>query len=128
MHTFKWTGVGISISTGVAPSAVRTTPPKATQPKRKSNTSATDIGGPSRGGRKERDPNWNMMEMLALVRAKRKEFMEDLEVDDPRTLMQSEGSKWERIALFVNVADGLTCYRSPDACKYKWQTLLPDYK
>jgi hypothetical protein len=37
--------------------------------------------------RKERDPNWNRLEMVALVRAKRAEFMDELEADDPRVLM-----------------------------------------
>ena len=28
----------------------------------------------------------------------------------------------------MNVGDGIACYRSPEACKYKWQTLLSEYK
>ena len=60
------------------------------------------------------------MEMLDLVCLKRQEFLEELEADDLRTLMTMEGSYWERIALSVNVAEGLTCYCSPKACKYKW--------
>jgi hypothetical protein len=78
--------------------------------------------------RKERDPNWSRQEILALVRAKRVEFVEELEVDDPRELMSSEMTKWDRIALSVNAAPGIVCYRSAEACKYKWQVLLPDYK
>jgi hypothetical protein len=68
------------------------------------------------------------MEMLALVRAKRTEFIEELEADDPRLLMNTEKTKWERISLAVSSTDGVQCYRSVEACKYKWQTLLPDYK
>jgi hypothetical protein len=55
-------------------------------------------------GRKERDPNWSRLEMLALVRAKRAEFMDELQVDDQRELMSTEGTKWERVSLSVNTA------------------------
>jgi hypothetical protein len=43
--------------------------------------------------RKERDPNWNRLEMLALVRAKRAEFIDELQVDDPRELMNTDVTK-----------------------------------
>jgi hypothetical protein len=66
--------------------------------------------------------------MLALVRAKHSEFLEELHSDDPRTLMTSEGTRWERVSAIVNLADGVSCYRSSEGCKYKWQQLLPDYK
>jgi hypothetical protein len=66
--------------------------------------------------------------MLALVHAKHSEFIEDLQVDDPRVLKQTKGSKWDRVSLSVNASAGISCYRSPDACKYKWQTLLLEYK
>ena len=66
--------------------------------------------------------------MLALVRAKRQEFLDELDVDDPRTLMTTKGSRWDRVVVSVNIGDGVTCYRSAKACKYKWQQLLPDYK
>jgi hypothetical protein len=84
-------------------------------------------GQPSRA-RKERDPNWNRLEMIALVCAKRAEFMEELQVDDPRELMSSEMTKWERVSLHVNTALGITYFKSIEACKYKWQTLLSNYK
>jgi hypothetical protein len=66
--------------------------------------------------------------MLALVRAKRVEFMEELEADDPRLLMNSEMTKWERISISVSAAEGIEYRRTAEACKYKWQTLMPDYK
>ena len=68
------------------------------------------------------------MEMLALVCAKCQEFLDELDVDNPRTLITIEGSRWHRIVVFVNIADDVTCYRSPEAYKYKWQQLLPDHK
>ena len=58
--------------------------------------------------------------MLALVRAKRAEFIEELHIEDARQLMQTDGSKWEKVSMSVNAAYGISCYRSPDACKYKW--------
>ena len=77
---------------------------------------------------KKRDPNWSRVEMVALVQAKRAEFMDELEVDDPRDLMNPKISKWHKISVAVNSMQGISCYRSPEACKYKWQTLLPKYK
>jgi hypothetical protein len=42
--------------------------------------------------------------------------------------MTSEMTKWDKISLSVNTAPGISCYRIPEACKYKWHTLLPEYK
>jgi hypothetical protein len=58
-------------------------------------SSEGDVAVPAKP-RKERDPNWSRIEMLALVRAKRAEFIEELEADDPRQLMNPEMSKWEK--------------------------------
>jgi hypothetical protein len=66
--------------------------------------------------------------MLALVRAKRAKFIKKLEVDDPKELMNLEMNKWNKISVFVNVDQGINYYRSPEACKYKWKTLLLEYK
>jgi hypothetical protein len=63
-----------------------------------------------------------------LVRAKRTKFIAEIEVDDPRKLMSLEMTKWEKVSLSVNAGPRISCYRSPEACKYKWQTLLPKYK
>jgi hypothetical protein len=49
-------------------------------------------------------------------------------VDDPRLLMNSEMTKWERISIAVSSAEGIECTRIAEVCKYKWQTLMPDYK
>jgi hypothetical protein len=65
---------------------------------------------------------------MALVRAKRQEFLEELDIEDPRELMSSEMTKWEKVSLSLNRADGISCFRTAEACKYKWQQLLPDYK
>jgi hypothetical protein len=91
------------------------------------STGEAQGAGPSKT-RKERDPNWNCMEMISLVRAKRAEFMEELTVDDPRELMNTDMTKSERVSLSVNAGAGISCYRSPEACKYKWQTILHEYK
>ena len=52
--------------------------------------------------RKERDPNWSREEILALVEAKREEYLEEMEVLDARDLMATDISKWRRIAEKVN--------------------------
>ena len=97
--------------------------------KRKNPISKEDahVGGSTKK-KKERDPNWNRMEILALVQVKQEEFMEELQTDDPRELMNIDITKWERVSLLVNIGSGISYYRSPEACKYKWQTLLPNYK
>jgi hypothetical protein len=69
---------------------------------------------------KERDPNWNRLEMLTLVQAKRTELIAEIEVDDPHELMSPEMTKWEKVSLSVNAGPRISCYRSPKACKYKW--------
>ena len=86
-----------------------------------------DAGGPSKV-MKDKDPNWNKHEILALVRAKRAKFIQELECDDPRELMNLEMSKWKKILVSVNAGPRICCYRSLKACIYKWQTLLLKYK
>ena len=44
------------------------------------------------------------------------------------SVINLEKTKWDKVLLSVNTATGITCYRSPEACKYKWQTLLLEYK
>jgi hypothetical protein len=78
--------------------------------------------------RKERDPNWSRLKMMALVRAKYAEFMDELQSNDPREFMNSDVTQWKRVSLSMNAGPSITCYRSSEACKYKWQTLLPEYK
>ena len=68
------------------------------------------------------------MEILALVKAKCAKFMEELEADNPMLLMNSKMTKWERISVSVSATEWIECINSAKACKYKWQTLLPDYK
>jgi hypothetical protein len=42
--------------------------------------------------------------------------------------MNIEMSKWERVSLSMNAGTWISCYHSLEACKYKWQTLLLEYK
>jgi hypothetical protein len=91
-----------------------------------------NAAGPSRAVklRKERDPNWAFLEMMTLAAAKRDEFLNELDVVDQRELMDPESSKWERIASRVDatLAGQPHIYRSGPACKYKWQSMLQEYK
>lgn len=64
--------------------------------KRASSSSST--GEPSQKQQRNRGPNWSMHEMLALVNAKRDEFLEELDAVDGRDLMHSEVTKWTRIS------------------------------
>jgi hypothetical protein len=46
----------------------------------------------------------------------------------PYDLMNPKMRKWDKVSISMNLVVGITCYRSPEACKYKWQTLLLKYK
>lgn len=90
-----------------------------------------DVLGQSTKARKERASNWSALEVLDMVAAKRQEFLEDIEVEDARELMNPEHTRWGKVASKVNEAGILRGGHSPRdalACKYKWQTLLADYK
>jgi hypothetical protein len=69
-----------------------------------------------------------MHEMLALVSAKRDEFLEELDVIDGRDIMHSEATRWTRISEKV-MAPGLSShFRDGTTCKGKWHLILPDYR
>jgi hypothetical protein len=88
---------------------------------------AGDGARPSIKARKERASNWSALEILDMVAAKK----QDIEVEDARKLMRPEQSKWGKISTQVNEAGRLWWGHSPRdvvSCKYKWQTLLVDYK
>lgn len=78
--------------------------------------------------RKERDPNWVREEILALVEAKREEYIEELDIVDARDLIVTDVSKWTRIATKVSNTTGGDVTREGPACKHKWQSIMSDYK
>lgn len=79
--------------------------------------------------KKERDPNWSKAEILNLIEAKRQEHVAEMAVEDPRELMCPELGKWGKIAMILNAGKGEgDVERDRDACKYKWSTLLSDFK
>ena len=66
--------------------------------------------------------------MIALVDAKREEFLEELDVVDGRDLMDSEVTKWSRISDKIMASGFSMYYRDGMACKGKWHLILPDYR
>ena len=79
--------------------------------------------------KKERDPNWSKSEILCLIELKRQEYIDEMTVKDARELMCPELGKWGKIALKLNAAKGEgDVERGGEACKYKWNTLLSDFK
>ena len=50
-------------------------------------------GKSSQKARRDRRPNWSLNEMIALVDAKRDEFLQELDAIDGRNLMNSEVTK-----------------------------------
>ena len=95
--------------------------------KRKGNTSS-DCGGAPGRARKDRDPNWNKVEILDMVDCKDAKHLEELDIEDSHDIMQPETSKWTHIASKVNVAGNRAYHRHGATYKYKWQTLLSYYK
>lgn len=83
---------------------------------------------PSKKQRKERGPNWDAKEILALIDAKRRlQESEELHVDK-RHAMQPDSNKWHRISVDVNRTSGSSTPRDGPQCKSKWNQLIPDYK
>ena len=85
------------------------------------------IASPAKGpgplkSRKERALNSTLMEILDMVATKKQ---------DAKEFIFPEQTKWGKIAAVVNEArkfQGGHVERDGLACKYKWQTLLADYK
>ena len=66
--------------------------------------------------------------MIALVDAKREEFIEELDAIDGRDLMDSEVTKWSRISDKIMASGFSTHFRDDMVCKGKWHLILPDYR
>lgn len=84
----------------------------------------------SKRPRKERCPNWNVMEVKSLIEAKRDMLHEDMENNekDVRRSMASDRKRWQRISNHVMKAGFSSCLRDGPACKSKWNQLLPEFK
>jgi hypothetical protein len=76
-------------------------------------------GDSSQKARRDRRPNWSLNEMIALVDAKRDEFLEELDAIDGRDLMDSEVTKWNRISEKITASGFSTHFRDGMACKGK---------
>jgi hypothetical protein len=78
--------------------------------------------------RKDRQPNWSPLEMVALIAAKREQYFEELDVVNGHDLMNLDASKWVRISHLVMATGQSPCMRDGPACKAKWNQIIPDYK
>jgi hypothetical protein len=67
-------------------------------------------------------------EIPALIVAKRKMFLEELDTMDGRDLMNPNSSKWVRVLQHVMRLGFSPCLRDGLACKTKWKQLILDYK
>lgn len=83
---------------------------------------------PSKRARKDRGPNWQTQEIVVLIQAKRRLFLEELNIVDTRDIMYSDFTKWMRISEEVMEAGHSPCLRDGPACKSKWNQLVPEYK
>ena len=95
----------MSLLHGTAPTPIQTG--RTGQRKRKASNRSREGNEPSRVARKEKDPNWNHTEMLMLVRAKCQEFLDELDVDDLCTLMNTKESCWKRVVMSVTLVMAL---------------------
>ena len=89
-------------------------------------------GGDEEGGlseKKERNPNWSKIEILSLIAAKRPKYIDEMTVEEPKELMCPKLGKWGQIVFVLNSTRGEEeVEMKGDACKYKWSTLLSDFK
>lgn len=72
---------------------------------------AAVVAESSRRPHRDRCPNWNLHEMLALIDAKRDEYMVELDLVDAHDLMDLETSKWTRISERVMAFGYSPCVR-----------------
>lgn len=84
--------------------------------------------GPTKRPRKERQPNWNNEEILALIEAKRILNDEETNTPDGQDFMTLDTGKWQRISADVMHARVSTNHCNAAACKNKWNLLILDYK
>jgi hypothetical protein len=54
--------------------------------------------------------------------------MDEMAAEDPRELMNPELGKWKKIAVIINTGKEDGVQHDSQACKYKWSTLLSDFK
>ena len=110
----------------VGPPHTTQQPSVPTQRKRSVPTPAD--GDSNRRPRRDRGPNWNMQEMLALVAAKRDEYMGEVDTVDARDLMEPDVTKWSRISAKLIAARYSPCTRDHSMCKSKWHLIIADYR
>jgi hypothetical protein len=84
--------------------------------------------GSNRRQRKERQPNWSVPEVMALIHAKQKEHEMHQLIVDSRDHMEMATTKWTKVANDVANSGFSAHYRGPLGCKDKWQVLFSDYK
>jgi hypothetical protein len=99
--------------------------------KRKATTSASDSDSTRDANTrrcKDRQPNWNSPEVMALIHAKEEEHELTKLTTDSREKMDTAMTKWSRIAHDIGKAGFSNFYCGPIACKDKWQSLFGDYK
>ena len=85
-------------------------------------------GKTSQKTRRDRRPNWSLNKMIALVDAKREEFLKELDAIDGRNLMDTEVTKWSWILDKIMASDFFTHYGDGMACKVKWHLIIHDYR
>jgi hypothetical protein len=77
-------------------------------------------GSHAKHARKDRGPNWLPQEIAALIVAKREMFLEELDTNDGRDLMNLDSTKWIYISQHVMRVGFSPYLREGPAYKTKW--------
>ncbi len=66
--------------------------------------------------------------MMALIQAKRNEYLAGLDIIGPRDKFESTSCKWQKIADAMNASGHLLLLRNIVTCKDKWGAIYKDFK
>jgi hypothetical protein len=105
-------------------------PPQKMAPAKVSNEAWYTLvqGRPDRPNFQKKETQ--IAEMMALAIAKWDKFLDELAIVDQREFIDPESSKWDKIAIKVDVAlvGQPHINRGGLACKYKWQSMVQEFK
>jgi hypothetical protein len=85
-------------------------------------------GDSSRRPRRDHCPKWTLQETLALVDAKREEYINELDTIDACDLMDPDVTKWTHISEKFMAVGYSPCFHDHAMCKSKWHLIILEYR
>jgi len=73
-------------------------------------------------------PNWNVVEIKALIALKHRLYKQETIVSNKRDLMVLEASRWLQISSKIMSARMSTSIRDSPSCKNKWNQIILEFK